>query len=137
MVVYVLYLKKAFWKVPILYQLAYNGFYLDKIYMNIFVKFYDVLAKISDWIDRKVLANYSLCINGAKLGVNTSSFIENKIMNGAVNAISQAFKKLSILDLKAQSGNVQRYNAYAFIIVTAIITCLMLGYAVMLIYLEG
>ena len=58
-------------------------------------------------------------------------------MNGTVNLITKGFKQLSILDFRAQNGNIQRYNAYAFIVVTAIITCLILSYTAMLIYLEG
>lgn len=136
-VVYILYLKNAFWKVPILYSLAFNGFYLDKIYMNIFVKTYDIFTKLCEWVDTKILSNYSLCINGAKVGIKVFAFVENKIMNGTVNLITKGFKQLSILDFRAQNGNIQRYNAYAFIVVTAIITCLILSYTAMLIYLEG
>ena len=64
-------------------------------------------------------------------------FIENKIMNGSVSFIANTFRNISSLNLKAQNGNVQRYNAYAFIIITAILTCLIFGYTAMLIFVGG
>jgi hypothetical protein len=105
--------------------------------MNVFVRLYSVFANISEWIDRKVLGNYFVPVEVAKLGVRTSDFIEDKIMNGGVRFVTNIFKKLSLLDIKAQSGNVQSYNAYAFIIITIILTCLTLGYSAMLIYMGG
>ena len=44
---------------------------------------------------------------------------------------------LSVLDKKAQTGNVQRYNAYAFIIITLILVCLIYGYIAMITYIGG
>ena len=136
-VVYVLYVKRAFWKVPILYPLAINGFYLDKIYMNIFVKVYGFLASICDWVDKYILGNYFIPVGTAKLGVKVSDFIEEKVMNGSVSLTTKIFKKFSLADMKAQGGNIQNYNAYAFIIITIILTCLILGYSAMLIYVGG
>lgn len=136
-VVYVLYIKNAFWKVPILYQLSYNGFYLDKFYTNVVAKIYEISARICNWIDLKIFGNYSLVVGSANLGVKTFAFVENKIMNGTVNFVAKFFKKLSMLDLRAQNGNIQKYNAYAFIIITIILTCLILGYMAVLTYIGG
>ena len=136
-VVYILYIKNAFWKVPILYNLANNGFYLDKIYMNIFVKIYEFIAKLSNFIDSSILGNYCIFTSFAKFGVKTSNLIEEKIMNGTVHLTTSTLKKLSLIDLKAQNGNIQRYNAYALIMVTVVLTCLMLGYLAMIIYVGG
>ena len=58
-------------------------------------------------------------------------------MNGSVNLVANLFRKISLVDLRAQNGNIQRYNAYAFMIVTAVITFLILGYLAMLIYIGG
>ena len=127
--VYILYLKNAFWKVPILYPLAYNGFYLDKFYMTICVYVYTKFSKICYFIDEKILSNYAIVTNSAKLSVKFVDFIETKIMNGTISAIVKTFRKCSLLDLKAQNGNIQRYNTYAFIIITIILICLILGYS--------
>lgn len=135
--VYILYIKNAFWKVPILYSITFNGFYLDKFYTNICTKIFENTAKIYNFIDNKVFANYSVLVNSSKFTVKTFNFIENKFMNGTVNFITRSFRKFSITDLKAQNGNIQRYNAYAFMIITAILTCLVLGYTAMLIYIGG
>lgn len=136
-VVYVLYIKNAFWKVPILYPLAESGFYLEKLYMDIFVRAYDIFARISVWTDIRILGNYKLPLSITKFGVKTFSFIEEKFMNGAVRLTISAFKRFSLFYLKSQTGNIQRYNAYAFIIITLILTSLILGYLAMLIYIGG
>ncbi len=136
-VVYILYIKNAFWKIPILYSLSLNGFYLDKFYTQFISKIYTGFATVCAWFDSKVFGNYLLFTNGAKLGIKTFAFIEDKIMNGGINFITNTFKRFSLLDIKAQNGNIQRYNAYAFIIITVILTCLTLGYTAMLIYIGG
>ena len=136
-IVYILFIKKAFWKVPLLYPLAYNGFYLDKIYTKIIASIYDIFARFCNWLDIKVLGNYLIPIFFARTCVNTSSFIEEKLMNGCVNFTKNSLKKLSLINLRAQTGSVQRYNAYAFIIITIILVCLTLGYNALLIYFGG
>ena len=133
--VYVLYIKNWFRKIPILYPIAVSGFYLDDFYKFFCEKIYSNIANLCTTIDTKVFGNYNLFINLAKSGVKISAFIENKIMNGVVNSITKGFKKLSLVDLKAQSGNIQRYNAYAFIIITVILSCLILGYTTILMYM--
>ena len=75
------------------------------------------------------MANYYLPITLAKFGVKIFNFIEEKFMNGTISFITKTFKKLSLTDLKAQSGNIQKYNAYAFIIITIVMICLILGYS--------
>ena len=135
--VYVLYIKNAFWKVPILYSLTYNGFYLDKFYTYFCVKFYNCLTAICNEFDTKVLSNYKPLTNSAKFFVQVSDFIEQNIMNGIVKCVTKVFMKISLQDSKAQTGNVQKYNAYAFIIITAILTCLVLSYTSILINMGG
>lgn len=136
-IVYILYIKKAFWKVPILYPLAFNGFYLDKFYTEICTKVYFYFARICEIIDTKVLGNYKLVRLTAQSGVKTFGFIEKNIMEGTLNVITNLFKKLSFLVLRIQNGNIQRYNTYAFIIITLILTVLILGYITMIIYIGG
>ena len=91
--VYILYNKNAFWKVPILYPLTYNGFYLDKFYSTVLVKSYELIADFSYWIDKNIFSNYNLPIFVAKSGVKLTNFIETKIMNGTVNWIENSCKK--------------------------------------------
>lgn len=121
---YVLYIKNMFGEVEILS----NGFYLDKFYTQTVTKIYGNIAKLTNFIDTKILTNYKPVLASAKIGVKTSAFIEKYIMNGSVNLITKSAKGLSTLDLRAQNGNIQRYNIYAFIIITTIITCLIIGY---------
>ncbi len=135
--VYVLYIKHAFWKVPVIYPITLNGFYLDKFYTEGVNALYNKFACLMAWIDEKIFANYKPFICGAKAGVITSKFIENNIMNNGVNVvikISQAFSKF---DKKAQTGNIQSYNAYAFIIITIVLTCLIMAYTAIISYIGG
>lgn len=133
--IYNLYIKQGFRKIPVLYPIAANGFYLDNLYKIFCEKIYTKFAQFCATIDTKVFGNYNIFINFAKRGVKISDFIENKIMNGFVKSATKCFKKLSLIDLKAQNGNIQKYNAYAFIIVTIILSCLILGYTTILIYM--
>ncbi len=135
--VYLLYINKGFKQIPVIYPLCYNGFYLDKFYMNFCAKVYSGLAKLSDIIDRRVFGEYRPLIWLAKTGVNTFNFIETKIVNGGVNLVTKLARGLSKLDLRAQNGNIQRYNAYAFIIITLIITCLIMLYLTIVSFLGG
>ncbi len=135
--VYVLYIKDAFWKVPILYPLAFNGFYLDKFYSTACVCFYESVAKLANFIDTKIFGNYKLAINSANFGVNVFKFVENKIMDSSINLIARFFRKLSMYDKKSQTSNVQTYNAYAFIIITIVLTCLILGYTAIISFING
>lgn len=130
--VYILYLKNAFWKVPILYDLCLNGFYLDKFYTNTIASIYAKLANACSIIDTKVFANYKPLIWGAKTGVKIASLVEEELMDGAVNFVTNTSKWISSVDKKIQSGNVQTYNAYGFIIITIILTLLVLGYTYLL-----
>ena len=135
--VYVLYIKKAFWKVPVLYPITFNGFYLDKLY-NVFCEnFYEKFTNLCNLIDKNIFANYTLPIKFVKKGVFISSFIENNIFNKFINNIKKYFRYFSLVYLKSQNGNIQKYNTNAFIIITIILTCLMLSYTAILIYIGG
>ena len=122
--VYILYIKDLFGEMDILSE----GFYLDKIYTQTVTGIYDKTAKITNFVDTKILANYKPVLISAKIGVKIAAFIEKYIMNGTVKLITDLAKGLSKLDLIAQNGNIQRYNVYAFIIITTILTCLIIGY---------
>lgn len=135
--VYILYLRNAFWKIPVLYPLAYNGFYLDKIYTVFCVKAFEKFSKITKYVDLEILGNYKFITYIAKLCVRIFDFIENRIMNGTINFITKNFKNLSVFDKKSQTSNVQTYNAYAFIIITIVLICLILGYTAIMSYVNG
>lgn len=135
--VYILYTQKAFWKIPIVYNLTFNGFYLDKLYLAIANKIYNKFTQICSDFDLKVLSNNFVIINFAKSIVKIFAFIENNIMNKTVKLITQGFRRAAIIDAKLQSGNIQNYNAYAFIILTIVLSCLIIGYTSILIYFGG
>ena len=127
--VYILYSKNAFWKVPILYPITYNGFHLDRFYTQFCANVYDRFCKFCEKIDLCVFSNYCLALNSSRLGVKLFGFVEEKIMNGGVRLIIKTFKKLSIFDNKIQNKNIQNYNLYAFIIITLILVSLIMGYS--------
>ena len=135
--VYLLYINKGFYKIPLFYPLAFNGLYLDKFYTEFCAKAYGLFAGLCNWFDTKIFGEYRPLIWLSRLGVKTVDFIETKIMNGGVNLIKACAKELSRLDLRVQNGSIQRYNAYAFIIITAIITCLVFAFVAIISYLGG
>ena len=135
--VYLLYINKGFRKIPVIYPLAYNGFYLDKFYTEFCAKVYELFAHGCNFVDTKIFGEYSPIIWCSKLGVKTADFIETKIINGGVNLVTGIAKWISKTELKAQNSSVQRYNAYAFVIITLIITCLVLAYTTIIEILGG
>jgi len=138
-VVYILYIKNAFWKVPILYPLAINGFYLDRFYSNFLVCAYSKLTKVCNTVDTKVFGNYSILIFLSKSIVKFFSFIEENIMNGFIRFIVRTFKKLSVVYKKLQTGNLENYNTYAFIIITITIVSILISYLIIMYlgYIKG
>lgn len=126
--VYILYIKDGFKKIPVLYPIALNGFYFDKFYTETCTKIYGSIANICSYVDTNLLNNYKplLCIS--TLGVKIFSFIETHIMNKTINNINKFFKNFSIIEIKLQNGNIQRYNAIAFIIVTIVLVLTLLSY---------
>lgn len=135
--VYFLFIKNLFWKVPILYPLTFNGFYLDNFYNIIFVKSFKWTAKTFNFVDTRILANYNLPIWIAQTGVKTFNWVENHIMNNAVNIIKSCLKRISLFDSNIQTGNIQKYNAYAFIIITTILACLIFAYTLIISFIGG
>lgn len=105
---------------------------LERFYNNTLVKIYTQIANISNWIDLKVFGNYKPVIFLASSGVKTAGWIETNIMNKSVSLVAASVKKLSQIDLKIQKKNVQVYNAYAFILITIIISLVIIGYTLML-----
>ena len=135
--VYLLYINKGFYKIPLFYPLAYNGLYLDKFYTGFCTKAYNLFTKGCNWFDTKVFGEYRPILWLSKAGVKIAEFIETEIMNGGINVITNCAKGFSKLDIRVQNGNIQRYNAYAFIIITIIITCLIFAYIAIISYLGG
>ena len=112
-------------------------FYLDNFYNIIFVKSFKWTAKTFNFIDTRILANYNLPIWIAQTGVKTFNWVENHIMNNAVNIIKSCLKRISLFDSNIQTGNIQKYNAYAFIIITTILACLIFAYTLILSFIGG
>jgi len=135
--VYLLYINKGFRQIPVIYPLAYNGFYLDKFYTKFCAKVYELFAHGCNFVDTKIFGEYRPIIWCSKFGVKIADFIETKIMNGGVDLVKSCAKGISKLDLIAQNSSIQRYNAYAFMIITFIITCLVLAYTTIIEVLGG
>ena len=132
-----MYKKDAFKRVPYLYPLCYEGFFLDKIYNNFVVKFYNKFAEVLTFIDNRIFANYKPILCLSKLGVKIAGIIETKIMNKTVSFVSDTAKSISKSDLKAQTGNIQRYNLYAFVILTIILSTLLIAYIAIITRVQG
>ncbi len=122
-VVYLLYRKDLLEKFTVTPKL------LEKFYNNVIPDFYNKIAQASNFIDVKIFGNFKPFIMLAGIGVKFTGWVENNIMNKTVSLAISGAKKMSELDSKLQSGNVQTYNAYAFIIVTIIITLIIIEYA--------
>ena len=101
---------------------------LENLYNNIAPQVYDKITLGLNFVDNKILSNYKLILFLSKLPVKTVNWIEVNIMNKSVSLISSISKVCSRCNILLQQGNVQTYNAYAFIIVTVILTLVVVGY---------
>ena len=104
----------------------------EKLYNNFVPLIYEKITAFMRNIDEKILSNHKPLINGVKLPIKLIDWVENNIMNGAVKLVSDTSKNISKQDMILQSGNVQTYNAYAFIIITLVIASIIIGYTIIL-----
>jgi len=102
--------------------------FTEKVYNNFVPMIYDKISAGLNFIDNKILSNHKPILFLSKLPVKIINWIEINVMNKTVSLISDVSRELSRSELLLQNGNVQRYNAYAFIIVTIITTLVILGY---------
>lgn len=105
---------------------------LEKIYNNTLTKLYDRICILADFIDTKIFANYKPVKTLIKIGIRSVDFVETNVMNKSVSLTASAFKKMSEWDSYLQSRNVQTYNAYAFILLTIIVSCVIITYTMVL-----
>ena len=80
----------------------------------------------------KVLGNYKPLLIASKCGVKTAGWIEENIMNKSVTLTADLTKMLSKWGSKLQTKNIQSYNAYAFILVTIVVSLVIIAYKIML-----
>lgn len=104
---------------------------LEKFYNNVLPKIYDKVCLASDFVERRFFANYKPVLKLAQFGVKAFNFVELNVMNKSVSLIASASKKMSEWDSYLQSKNVQTYNAYAFILITIIVSCVIIAYTML------
>lgn len=101
---------------------------MERLFNNFIPKIYGKFTTVMNSFDNKIFANYKPLICISKSGINIINWIEVNIFNRTVCIISDFSRWVSKQDLILQSGNVQTYNIYAFIIVTIIIALVITGY---------
>ena len=121
-----------FYKKDILTKFDKSPRLLEKLYNCIFVRIYAKTAYISDFIDVKIFGNYKIIKMLAKSGVKLINFVETNVMYKSVSLTADAAKRFSAADSGMQTGNIQSYNAYAFIWITVIICCIITAYMVII-----
>ena len=105
---------------------------MEKLYNTILVTIYTQIANICNRIDINIFANYKPILFLTSCSVQVTGWIETNVMNKSVALVAMSAKKFSELDSKMQKKNVQIYNAYAFILITIIISLVIIGYTLML-----
>lgn len=96
-------------KIPVLYQLSFNRFYIDNLYNFIAEKVYYLVARICAIFDKY-------------------------IVDGIVIMTSFAVRSCSWVFAKMQTGNFQSYLAYTLVFLAFIFTGLMLAYTIIINY---
>ena len=102
---------------------------MEKISNNIIPYVYSKITNGLNFIENKVISNYKLILCISKLPVHITGWFEENIMNKSVALIKDILKSFSKYDKFLQSGNVQTYNAYAFIFVSVVIAFVITGYS--------
>lgn len=105
---------------------------LERFYNNGLAKIYEKFAIAMNFIDVKVFGNYKPLLIASKCGVKTAGWIEENIMNKSVTLTAALTKMLSKWGSKLQTKNIQSYNAYAFILVTIVVSLVIIAYKIML-----
>lgn len=98
-------------KIPILYKLSYNALYIDDLYSIIAGKFYSAVSTLADLIDRYVF-------------------------DGMVYGVAFLARLKSWLCSKMQTGNLQSYFSYAFLILALLFTCFCIVYSLVAYFVE-
>ena len=104
---------------------------------KIIPKVYYWFANLANDMEKAIFMNYKPIISIMSSLVKLVNFVEKNIMERTVKGISKLMCSLSKGDLVMQSGNVQTYNAYAFILVTIVITIVIIGYTFIITYIGG
>ncbi len=99
---------------------------IEYFYNNCVTFVYDKVAFCANFIEQKILSNYKPVILILKAGVSGFNFIEENIMNKTIKKFTDFCKFVSVRDSIIQTKNVQSYNAYAFILITIIVTLIMI-----------
>lgn len=89
---------------------------------------YAIFATNFNWIENHIFSNYKPVNFILKNMISIINWIETYIMNGCVYAVVRISKNLSGTFKRIQSGNIQTYNAYAFILFTLITVMVILSY---------
>lgn len=105
---------------------------LERFYNNVLAKIYEKFAIAMNFIDVKVFGNYKPLLIASKCGVKTAEWIEENIMDKSVTLTVNLTKILSKWGSKLQTKNIQSYNAYAFILVTVVVSLVIIAYKVIL-----
>ena len=101
---------------------------LEKFYNKVVSTTFDNTAGLLNFIENRFFANYKQILFFSKIPVKVTGWIEENVMNKSVSLICEFSKNISKHNMIMQSGNVQTYNAYAFIIVTAVIAFVIICY---------
>lgn len=136
-IVYWLYKRNAFFKIPYIYPILYNGLYLDKFYMTFVSNIYEKFSLLLSKYDTKIFANYKPVTFSAECMVNIINWIEINIMNKSVLITADISRRISAIGRQLQTKNIQHYNFYGFVIITTIISTLIIAYVAVLAYIRG
>lgn len=96
-------------KVPVLYQLSYNKFYIDNLY---------------DFLAQKVYRRMSELCN----------FVDKFVVDGAVVVVTLSVRAYSWVLSRMQTGNFQSYLAYAAVFLAIVFSGLMFAYTAIIQY---
>ena len=103
--------RKNLYKLPILYKLSNNGFYIDNFYNYLSVNVFNSITYVANLID-------------------------DYIFDGIVIGVAFLIKLKSWICSKIQTGNIQSYLAYSFLLLTILFTGFCIIYSLVAYFVE-
>ena len=128
---FIYYKKRNLYKIPLLYNLSYNGFFADKLLYYVFVKPFNLFVYLFNLKEICINKFYELLVKIFYFVVNVLNFIEQYIMEQIIGQSVKTTKKLSVAFSKLQNGNFQSYINYSLVIISIAIVCLLIIYKIM------
>jgi NADH-quinone oxidoreductase subunit L len=102
-----------------------NNWFLDKVYHVAFVRPFEIIAGVFEYVDRKIVDGFVNLIGMAEVvGAHLAGMFDQHVIDGLVNFVATTSGWLGQITRRIQSGQVQLQFVWALIGIALIIVCI-------------